>query len=698
MTGNQTDFLLEIGVEEMPARFLDPALQELGELAEAILTEKRLPYQSVTTYGAPRRMALLVSGLADSQASLSQEVKGPALKAAYDQDGNPTKAVLGFAKSQGVEISALFNKEVKNVEYVYALKHQPGLPAMTVLQEIAPALITGLRFPKPMRWGRQDLRFARPIRWLVALLGDEVVDFTLAGCTAGRVSRGHRFLSTGDVSIDHPAQYVAKMREAFVVVEPEVRRQTILEQVHREAAQAGGVVEMDEDLLNEVTNLVEYPTAFTGEYDGAYLQLPKEVLVTLMREHQRYFPVAKPDGSLLPKFIGVGNGGSQQLATVRVGNEKVLRARLADAEFFFKEDLKTPLENKISKLEKIVFQETLGTVFDKVVRLGSLVDYLADAMGAGARERELAKRAASLAKADLVTNMVYEFPELQGSMGREYAARSGEEPEVAAAVFEHYLPRFAGDELPQTLPGRMLSIADKMDNITGSFAIGIRPSGSQDPYALRRQALGISHILLTGKVDLSLADLIAAAYRGYEGKVQLKVGLAQVTEEISEFFGQRFKGIMGERGYQYDTVEAVMAAGFDNLYDVSLRAEALTGLRPDPAFGGLLTTFIRANNLAKNATDVALDPNYLEEPSEKELYQSLTVAQRKTAEYLAAKDYPAALIAVAAMQAPLNRFFDEVMVMAEDERLKQNRLALLRDLAVMVKQVADLSKIVTEDK
>lgn len=696
LSTNGKDFLLEIGVEEMPARFLDPALAELQESAARALAEQRLPYRQVNAYGTPRRLALLVQGLAESQTSLVQEVKGPALKAAFLPDGTPSKAALGFARSQGVNVADLLKKPVGKVEYVFAVKQEEGRPAAEVLAEIAPALIAGLHFPKPMRWGELEIRFARPIRWIVALLDEAVVEFSFAGCAAGRTSAGHRFLAEGPVRLENAAQYIAKMRDAYVLAEQGLRREEIQLQVRELAEAAGGVIETDEELLSEVNNLVEYPTALIGEFSPDYLKLPKEVLVTLMREHQRYFPVTGKDGALLPKFIAVRNGGAEHLDTVRAGNEKVLRARLADADFFFLDDLKTPLADKVKALEKVVFQESLGSVYDKVVRVSALAESLAAALEAGENDRKCVLRAAYLAKADLVTNMIYEFPELQGIMGREYALRSGEEESVAAAVFEHYLPRFAGDDLPASLPGRILSIADKMDNIVGSFAIGIKPSGSQDPYALRRQALGISNILLAGSLELSLTQLIAAAYQCFEGKVRLKLSLAEVTVEIVEFFGQRFRGILEERGFAYDTIEAVLAAGYDNLSDVLLRAEALEELRPNPAFGSLLTAFIRAHNLSKNAETELVDQALLEDPAEIDFYNCLTEVREKAADYLAVKDYRALLASIASLQEPLDRFFNAVMVMVDDEQVRGNRLALLRSLAALVKQVADLSRIVVE--
>ncbi|HOV79721.1 MAG TPA: glycine--tRNA ligase subunit beta, partial [Bacillota bacterium] len=521
MADNPKDYLLEIGVEEMPARFMEPALLELKETASVILKEQRLPFKNVETYGTPRRLTLYVEGLAGSQEPLEVEVKGPAAKVAFKPDGTPTRAAEGFARSQGVAVDDLIRKALGHVEYVFAVKREAGRPAREVLSEVAPAFINGLHFPKPMRWGDLEVRFARPIRWIVSLFGDEVVEFEFAGLKAGRTTCGHRFLSKEPVVLACPEEYFKKMRSNYVLVDPEERRRCIWQQVRELAAAAGGMVEEDGDLLDEINNLVEYPTALVGEFSRDYLKLPREVLVTPMREHQRYFPVVGPDGNLLPKFIAVKNGTADHLDTVRAGNEKVLRARLADADFFFREDLKTPLAEKVPALKKIVFQESLGTVYDKVLRLSTLADYLASEAGASEQDRRVALRAAHLAKADLVTNMVYEFPELQGVMGREYAERSGEPREVALAVFEHYLPRFAGDRLPRTMPGKILSMADKIDNIVGCFAIGIQPSGSQDPYALRRQALGISHIVLDGKFAVRLPELVEKAYRGYEGKVQL---------------------------------------------------------------------------------------------------------------------------------------------------------------------------------
>lgn len=693
MAESSRDFLLEIGVEEMPARFLDPALAELKELAAAALKEHRLSYTSLTTCGSPRRIALLVEGVAVSQEPLEMEVKGPAVKVAY-KDGVPTRAAEGFAAGQGVKVSDLVQKPVGHVDYVFAVRREAGRPAVEVLPAIAPGLITALHFPKPMRWGGLEFRFARPIRWIVSLFGKDIVEFEFAGQKAGRITYGHRFLSKEPIELTDPSQYIEIMRKNYVLVDVTERKNEIWRQVRELAATAGGFVEENEDLLNEVNNLVEYPTALMGEFSPDYLKLPKEVLVTPMREHQRYFPVVDAAGRLLAKFIAVKNGAADHLDIVRAGNEKVLRARLADANFFYQEDLKSPLAQKVPELEKIVFQESLGTVYDKTVRMGEIAAYLAGALGAGEEAKEVALRAVALAKADLVTNMVYEFPELQGYMGREYAERTGETKAVAEAIFEHYLPRFAGDRLPETVPGKLLSISDKIDTIVGCFAIGIQPTGSQDPYALRRQALGISNIILETKAPLSLEKLIETAYRCYEGKVSLKLSLEKVKEEVAEFFKQRIKGILDDRGYSYDTVDAVLTTGYDDFCDVMMRATALAEFRRERDFADLLTAFIRANNLSKNAGTLRIDPAVLEDPSEKALYQLLSGVQAKAKSYLQQQDYRGLLAAIATLQEPLDKFFTSVMVMVDDAKVRDNRLALLANLATLVKQVADLSKIV----
>ncbi|TYO97275.1 glycine--tRNA ligase subunit beta [Desulfallas thermosapovorans] len=694
------DFVLEIGVEELPARFLEPALTQLQKLTEQSLQEHRLAYEEIITCGTPRRITVFVRKVAETQQSLLQEVKGPAVKVAFNADGEPTRAALGFAKSNGVKVEDLVRRSVGPVDYVFAVKQEAGRPAAAVLKELAPELITGLHFPKPMRWGDLDMRFARPIRWLLCLLGGDVLPFTMAGLQADRYTYGHRFLSSGKLVVDEAGAYFDVMRKANVIVDLAERREIIRRQVTEAAAREGGQAEIDPDLLDEVTNIVEYPTALCGSFDKEYLQMPGEVLITPMREHQRYFPVRDEGGNLLPRFIAVGNGGTDQesINIIRAGNEKVLRARLSDAAFFWQEDLKTNLADRVEGLQKVVFQESLGTVYEKVQRITALADLLAARLGASLEEQGDTTRAAYLAKADLLTNMVYEFPELQGIMGREYALRQGEPQRVARAIYEHYLPRFAGDELPETLPGRVLSIADKADTIVGCFGVGIMPTGSQDPYALRRQALGICHIILDGGLVLSLREIIARAYSGYTGRVHMKLTLEQVTGELEEFFRQRLRGLFIDRGLPYDTVDAVLAAGIDDLAGTWLRGQALEEFRTDPAFDALLTAFTRAYNLARKAAHDRVDPALFDSAAERELYQAFQSVSATATTRMNDRAYGAALSTIARLQEPVDRFFNDVMVMVDDERIRDNRLALLKKIAAFIGSMADLSKMVTSNK
>lgn len=690
------DYLLEIGIEEMPARFLGPALTQLKTNAAKVLQEQRISYGEIATYGTPRRLVLHIRDMEENQAPLEKEIKGPAKKAAYDVEGNPTKAIQGFLKSQGVTLDDLVVRNIGQVEYLYAVKREEGRPTASVLAEISPTLITGLHFPKPMRWGSLEIRFARPIRWLLALFGQQVVPFELANINTDRYTFGHRFLTDGQIEVMDASDYFVKIRAAYVLVDPLERKEVIWRQIQDLAVSMGGEVSPNEDLLDEITNILEWPTALCGTFDEEFLKLPDAVLVTPMREHQRYFPVLGRDGKLINKFIAVRNGTSEHLEIVTAGNEKVLRARLSDAVFFFEEDLKQPLAAKVDGLKKVVFLEGLGTVADKVDRIGALADHIAESLGTAEPQRELIQRAALLAKADLVTNMVYEFPELQGIMGREYAIRNGEDFAVAEAVFQHYLPRFAGDQLPDSIDGRSLSIADKMDTIVGCFSMGIQPTGSQDPYALRRQALGICHIIIDGELHLSLRQLIEWAYLGYSQSVELKQDIVKVTNEIEEFFKQRLKGILGDRGLSYDTVEAVLAAGFDDIADVIHRGMALLSFRAEPAFNALMSAFNRANSLAKHAGTDDVNIKYLAHPAEQELYDVLTKLEQKLQPLVAERNYTDALAEVATIQSPLNKFFENVMVMVEDENIKVNRLAMLKKLVELSKSMADFSKIVVE--
>ena len=689
----KSDFLLEIGIEEMPARFLTPALNELESKCTRLLDEKRLTFDAIKTLGTPRRLTVLVKGLVAAQEPLTVEVKGPPRKAAFDIEGSPTKAGAGFARGQGVDPADLVTRLIGQVEYVFAVKQDKGLAAMAVLGEICPQLIGGMSFPKPMRWGYYDFKFARPIRWLTALYGEEVIRFEIAGVSSDRFTYGHRFLSSGMIELSVAGDYAEVLERNYVMVDPVRRREVIWTQVQDAATAEGGRVEENPDLLQEVVNILEYPTAFCGRFPEDYLALPEPVLVTPMREHQRYFPVRGKDGSLIARFVAVRNGTTEHLDTVRAGNEKVLRARLSDAAFFFREDLESPLSDRVEDLKKIVFREELGSVHEKVERIVALGAVISGMLDASDEARRRVNRAGTLSKADLVTDMVYEFPELQGVMGREYALRSGEEPEVAEAILEHYLPRGAGDVMPSTIPGRILAIADRIDNLVGAFGLGIQPTGSADPYALRRQALAICLISLDSPLYLNLSELFAKAHALYGAR--LKVGLGEVIDGLNEFFRQRLRGVFQERGLRYDVVDAVLALPFGDVRDLWERASAVAAFREREAFPDIYTAFTRAYNLAKNADPSALVwPERFMDQAEGALYTESRRVQEKVQAALKGRHYPDALDALAELRAPVDVFFDAVLVMVEDQDVRENRLALLNSVAEQVQKVADISKLV----
>ncbi len=685
------DLLLEIGLEEVPAKFMPPALAELKQLAETALTEQRIGYDEVITYGTPRRIALVVKNIADRQADLEEEAKGPAVKAAYDADGNPTKAAIGFARGQGVDVADLYQKELNGGMYVFATKKAVGVDTAEVLPALLPQLVTGIHFPKPMRWGFTELRYARPIRWIVALHGDTVVPFTIEDIQSGNMSRGHRYLGTDKLVIPAAEDYVATMEQDYVIVDQTRREAMIVEQMNALVASVEGTVDIDADLLEEVLYLVEYPTALMGEFNPAYMLMPEELIITPMKEHQRYFPVKKGH-HIMAKFITVRNGNAEHLDMVQAGNEKVLEARLADAKFFYDEDLQIRLEDNVEKLKTIVFQEKLGTIYEKTQRVQQGVNIIADWLNLGDGVQERAVRAAYLAKADLVSNVVYEFPELQGLMGEKYAFAQGEHPLTAKAISEHYLPKNAEGELPLTFEGVACSLADKLDTIVGCFAAGIEPTGSQDPYALRRQAAGICSIITGRSILVSLTALIEQAADHYPAEI---IGdKAALVQRVYEFFEQRIRNILNDKGYRYDVIEAVVASGYDNLTETLLRAEAVNKMKDTEAFGKVLTAFTRANNLAKKATTLEVSEDYLVVEAEQQLWSDVQYVEKTTALFMAQHQYGEALNIISMMEENITAFFDSVMVMDEDENIKTNRLALLGRISQLSGRIADLSKIV----
>ena len=678
------DLLLEIGTEEVPAHVMPHLLADLKRLAGDVFAERRLAYDSLRTIGTPRRTALLVTGLAERQEDISTETRGPSVAIAFDAEGKPTKAGAGFARGQGVDPAALIQRD----GYVYASVHERGAETAQLLTELLPELIRAIPLPNSMRWGDLDFRFIRPIRWIVALYGTEVVPFTLANVTSGNTSRGHRTLSPRDFVISSPADYETACEKAYIIVDPVRRRSMITEQINEVAKAAGGTAEITPDLLEEVLYLVEYPTALSGAFEEKYLALPAETVITPMRDHQRYFPVKAADGSLLPVFITVRNGGREHLDVVAHGNERVLRARLADAQFFFDEDRKKSLAEHREKLKTVVFQQGLGSMYEKTERLMELVTAIVEELAPDEAAYEAmepdARRAAELSKADLVTGMVTEFTELQGIMGREYALLDGEKPEVARAIDEQYMPRFAGDELPQSDLGFALSVADKIDNIVGTFSRGKIPTGSQDPFALRRQALGLVLMLIEHESGLLLSDLVEEASDLYD----LDVSLCQKMQVyVADFIRLRLKNVLTERGVRYDVQEAVLT-DVDFVADVPVRAAYIERLLASDGADALVQSFVRVGNIARMTETGVVDPALFvaqEEGALHAAYERAVAARAEGADTLPAEQ---------ALAAAIDAFFDAVMVMDKDERIKKNRLTLLKAIDNYLLYTADYSKIV----
>lgn len=681
------DLLLEIGTEEVPAHFMPGILAQLQANAAKAFTDLRISYNAIRTVGTPRRTALIVEGLALTQADISNENKGPSVQIAFDADGKTTKAGAGFARGQKIAPEDLVVRD----GYVYAMVHEKGKATEQLLPEVLPNLITGLNFPKNMRWADLDFKFVRPLRWIVALFDEKIIDFSVAEVKSGRCSRGHRFLSQGDFSIEKAGSYEAALQAQFVIVDQEKRRTIIRQQIEELAAAKGGTAEITEDLLEEVVYLVEYPTALCGSFEEKYLKLPPETVITPMREHQRYFPVLDAKGKLMPLFITVRNGNKDHLETVQHGNERVLRARLADAQFFFDEDRKQPLDAFLEKLKTVVFQEGLGTIYDKAGRLEALTEILGNKLAIPAEQIALAKRAAKLAKADLVTGMVCEFTELQGIMGREYALLDGESEETAVAIYEHYMPRFAGDQLPATTAGRLVSLADKIDNIVATFSRGLIPTGSQDPFALRRQALGMVNSLIEANYSLSLTQLVDASMdllqiTGEEKRVKLQ-------KDVADFMRLRLKNVLADAQIRYDIADAVLT-DVDDVCSVFVRAKAVAVEVGKESLNKAIQAFVRAGNIAQKATAVDVDADLFTLPEEKALYIAYTSAESAVESLIDGKDYVGAIDALKDLADPIDTFFAGVMVMDKDEQIKNNRLALLKSITTLVGKVADFSKLV----
>ena len=679
------DLLFEIGAEEIPAGFMPNILGQLKQLAETKLNDAHLPFESIATYGTPRRLALIVKGLADTSAEISERHKGPSASIAYDADGNATKAAIGFARGKGLDVTDLVVED----GYIYAETKTAGVPAKDIVTDMLPQLITGLNFPKSMHWGNLDAKFVRPVRWLVALLDEEVIPVEFATVQSGNVTRGHRFLGADEITIKNASSYVDTLKENFVMVDQDARRELISKQLHDIAASKNASIVWDDDLLEEINYLVEWPTALCGGFDESYLALPDAAIITPMKDHQRYFPLVDQDGKLLPMFLTVRNGSDHSIEVVRAGNERVLRARLDDAKFFFNEDRKKPLIDRQDGLTKIVFQEGLGNLADKTERLLKLGRVFGEECGLHEDAAVVLERATELAKTDLTTGMVTEFTELQGVMGKEYALLDGESEEVAEAIFEQYLPRFAGDVLPQTEAGKVLSIIDKVDNIVATFSRGLIPTGSQDPYALRRQTIGILNILLGSEWNISLRPIFKASMELLNVAADKQ---EELLNQVEEFFTLRLKNIFLDREVPHHVIDLLLSNNELSVSDAEGLVNALLANRIDENVE-LVQAYTRMYNLVKDVEYTGVNSDLLEEDAEKELFEAASKASEASSAAWEAGDYDAVVAVPATLVPAINKFFEDVMVMDKDEAIKANRLQLVRLAYSVMAIIGDISAL-----
>jgi glycyl-tRNA synthetase beta chain len=682
------ELFLEIGTEEIPAGFIPRAMAEMEAIITRELTNARLAFGEVKTLATPRRLALLVRDIPAIQPDAEITATGPSIKAAYDAEGKPTKAAEGFARGQGVDVSAIQIVTTDKGEYISITRTETGRPTHELLSEILPKLINEIPFKKSMRWGELDVRFARPIHWIVALFDGIVVPFEFGNITSGAVSRGHRFMANTTFPVRDYAHYLEECERHFVIPDQERRKDIIRRETHRVAIAAGGHLLPDEELLEQVSFLVEYPSAVHGTFSEEFLVVPKEVLITSMRSHQRYFSIVDASGKLLPGFITINNTLTDDPSVVIKGNQRVLRARLSDARFFFEEDKKVKLDERVEALKKVVYQQKLGTSFEKMERFKALSEGLAAKLNPAVTAQT--GRTAWLCKADLISAMVGEFPEVQGIMGREYALLEGEEAAVANAIAEHYLPTQAGGELPASDIGAFVSIADKLDTICGCFGVGLIPTGAADPYALRRATIGIISIILDRGYQLSLSDLINQSLELLSAK--LTRPKEQVANDVLEYFRARFINLLGN-DFPNDAVDAAVSADFDELVDVKARIAALTEFETHSDFEPLAVAFKRVGNIIKAGTDAPVDPALFEDSAEVALYEAFSSVKASVEIRVAAGSWLDALTEIATLRGPVDAFFDRVMVMAEDQRVRTNRLALLTAIARMFGRIADFSKI-----
>ena len=680
-------------MEEIPARYVKDTLKQLEEKFSNLFKEEDIAFDKIEVYSTPRRLTTIVKGLREDKKEKIESVKGPSKKISFDAEGNPSKALLGFIRGQGVSLEDISFKDHNGEEYAYAQVVKESKDIKTIIKENMAELIKSINFPKSMKWGGKNIRFARPIRWIVSLLDDEIIPFELEDIRVSNKTNGHRFLGERDIVLNNVDEYEEILKKNFVILNQNERKEMIKYGAEILAKEKGGKLLQDEELLDEVNNLVEYPTPVIGRIKEEYLKLPKDVIVTPMKEHLRYFPVLDNKDRLLPYFITVRNGNDDYLDIVIKGNEKVLGARLEDAKFFFEDDRSKPLEDYIGALKSITFQEKLGTLYDKSVRIVKLGEKIGEYLEVGEETKKNIRRAGMLSKADLTTKMVTEFTELQGKMGMVYAEDSGENEIVSLAIFEHYLPRSLGDELPSTTAGAVLSIADKLDSISGLFAIGIHPTGSQDPFALRRSALGIIKIILDKKLNLSLQELIEFALYIQVEENSLTFDYEKVKVEITEFFLGRIKSMFSDSGIRYDIIDSVTQTEIDDIYDMKIKADKLNEWLDTKGISETLAAFNRVATLGENAKSSDVKRDMLSDYGVS-LLNSYNSIEEETLEFINKKEYGKALDLLTSLKEPIDSFLDNTMVMVEDEEIKNNRLALLKKIYDTMMKVCDLSVIV----
>ncbi|WP_108831936.1 glycine--tRNA ligase subunit beta [Aedoeadaptatus coli] len=695
MSNQDNIYLIEVGVEELPSSYIRNALNAFKDLVETALNEANLGFDHIDAYATPRRLSLMIHGIDDTQGDIEDWVKGPAKKIAYKEDGSVNKPLEGFMRSQNVTEADLEVRELKGNEYIYAHIHKAGEPAEVILAEIIPNAIHHIPFPKNMRWGGKNLRFARPIRWILSMMNDRVVPFDLEGITLSNVTRGHRFLGSSHIEIKDVREYEEALEKNFVILDQDKRKESILYQINHMAKSNGGEIRRDDDLLEELTFIVEYPTAVLGNVQEKFLSLPDVVITTPMREHLRYTPVYSPEGDLLPYFITIRNGNEDYADVVAEGNEKVLEARLEDARFFFDNDREKPLEDYVSQLGGIVFQEKLGTMADKTQRISDLVGRIGEILAVGDKTVESAKRACYLSKADLMTNMVQEFTELEGIIGSIYAKLDGEESVVSDAIREQYMPVASGADLPESTTGTIVSLADKFDTICGLFAIGEVPTGSQDPFALRRKAIGILRMINEKHWELSLSDCIDASLFSFVDSMGLVFDKEEVRKQILKFFRGRIDTMLDADGIRYDIIQALNDIDGEDSLRVFEKAQAMQNFFVDGDRKSFLEAVTRVENIAsKNELkDKTIDEAILTE-EERALYDKVLAVEAELDEAYRKRDDARYLALLDSLTDAIHLYFDRVMIMAEDEGLRNNRLALIQRIDALVQREFNGNQIV----